>query len=297
MLGNVFGNTFGMIWNLLKIPLALLVLIIALFMLVYFGNVFYFKVFKGIRTSGTEHHRVNKEGLLKVLWYGIQTAAKDYCSRNIEYIPEQWTGLICMEGMPGMGKSTTAVWDAIMKKTEYPKMKVYTNMDVSFQDGSIDTWKDLMSNDNGPYGQFYILDELSSLMNARSWKDFDVNALDLITQSRKIRTRIAFTTQDFAMCDINLRRLTKEVWKPVTVMKSMCFVIKYKPQVNSEGKMEKKKFKGISYYRHNDNLRSCFDTRKQIGKLKREGFAPRESQIRAVEPNVNNIQISNKRKR
>lgn len=297
MLGNTINNVFGMIWDLLKIPLAIAGLILGIIALIYFGNVFYYKVFKGLKTSGTEHYRVHKDSIFKVLLNGLKVAAYDRCTRNIEHIPEGWTGLICVEGMPGMGKSTTAVWDTVMKRSEYPKLKVYTNMDVTFQDGAIETWKDLMNNENGEYGQIYILDELSSLMNARSWKDFDINALDLITQSRKIRTRIYYTTQEFQMCDINLRRLTKEVWKPITVMRSMCFVLRFKPKINSEGKVEKMKLKGISYYSHDNNLRNCFDTRKQIGKLKREGFAPRESQIRATEPTINNIQISNKRKR
>lgn len=297
MLGNVVNSTLSMVWNLVKIPLAIVGIILGIITLIYFGNVFYYKVVKGLKTTGTEHHRVHKDSIFKVLWNGLKVAAYDRCTRNIEHIPESWTGLICIEGMPGMGKSTTAVWDTVMKRSEYPKLKVYTNMDVKFQDGAIDSWKDLMSNDNGEFGQIYILDELSSILNSRSWKDFPIEALDLITQSRKIRTRICYTTQEFQMCDINLRRLTKEVWKPITVMRSMCFVLKFKPKVNSEGKVEKMKLKGISYYCHNDDLRNCFDTRKQIGKLKREGFAPRESQIRATEPTINNIQISTKKKR
>lgn len=297
MIGDVISGFFNMVWSILQIPVYIVLAITTAVMLIYFWHSFYWKVIKGCRTSGTEHYAVKKENIFQVIWYGLKQAAYDKATRNIEYIPEGWTGLICFEGMPGVGKSTTAVWDTITRKTEYPKLKVYTNMDVTFQDGSIDTWKDLMSHDNGEYGQIYILDELSSLMNARSWKDFDVNALDLITQSRKIRTRICFTTQEFNMCDINLRRLCKEVWRPVTLFKTICFVLKFKPKVNSEGKVEKMKFKGLSYYRQDEKLRNCFDTRKQIGKLKREGFAPRESQIRLTEPNKTNIEVVSKKKR
>lgn len=293
---NILKGFLGLVWNLLQIPIYILLGVLVTFTLVYLYHTIYWKM-KGCKTSGELHYAVKKEGLLSVLWYGIKQAAYDKCTRNIEYIPEKWTGLICVEGMPGTGKSTTAVWDAILKTNEYPKMKVYTNMDVTFQDGSIDTWKDLMRYNNQEYGQFYILDELSSLLNSRNFKDFPPEALDLITQSRKVRTRIAYTTQEFNMCDINLRRLTREVWRPITFMRTICFILKFQPKVNSEGKVEKMKFKGIEYYRQDEKLRNCFDTRKQIGRIKREGFAPRESQIRPVEGNVNNIEIINKKRR
>jgi hypothetical protein len=297
MFGNIINSVFGMFWDLLKFPLLIVGVFILIFLAVYAGNVFYFVKFKGCKTTGTEHYRPQKENLFKVLWYGIRQAAYDRSTRNIEFIPEGWTGLICFEGMPGAGKTTTAVWDTILKRSEYPKMKVYSNMDITFQDGSIDNWKQLMEYNNDEFGQVYVLDELSSLLNSRSFKDFPPDALDLITQSRKIRTRICYTTQDFQMVDINLRRLTKEVWKPITLLRTICFVLKYQPKVNSEGKVEKMKFKGITYYRHTEELRNCFDTRKQIGRIKKEGFAPREKQIRATEPTTNNIQISNKKRR
>lgn len=297
MLGNIITSTFNMIWSKLKLPLLIAIVLIIILLIIYFGNVLYYKLIKGCKTSGELHYAVKKESIFKVLWYGISKAAHDRCTRNIEFIPESWTGLICVEGMPGTGKSTSAVWDTILKQTEYPKLKVYTNMDVVFQNGSIDTWKDLMRYNNDEYGQIYILDELSSILNSRSWKDFPVEALDLITQSRKVRTRILYTTQDFQMTDINLRRLTKEVWKPITFLRTICFILKYQPKVNSEGKVEKMKFKGIEFYRQDDNLRNSFDTRKQIGKIKREGFAPRESQIRADNTNRTTIEINNKKRR
>lgn len=296
MLGNMIGNFFGMIWGLLKYPVYAILVLFIVFLAVYAFHTICWKL-KGCRTTGTMHYRIKKEGLLKVLWYGIKQAAYDKCTRNIEHIPESWTGLICVEGMPGTGKSTSAVWDAILKQNEYPKLKVYSNMDITFQDGSIDNWKSLMEYNNGEYGQIYILDELSSLLNSRSWKDFPPDALDLITQSRKVRTRILYTTQEFNMCDINLRRLTKEVWRPITAMRTICFVLRFQPKVNSEGKVEKMKFKGLTYYRQDEKLRSCFDTRKQIGRIKKEGFAPRESQIRPTEGNKTTIEVSNKKRR
>lgn len=296
MIGSAIKSVFNLIWNLAKIPLAILLIIITIIMIIYFGYMFYWVKIKKCKTSGEEHYRVKKENLFKVIRLGIKQATYDRATRNIEHIPERWTGLICVEGMPGTGKSTTAVWDSIVKKTEYPKMKIYTNMDVKFQNGSIDTWKDLMRYNNEEFGQIYILDELSSLLNARSWKDFPPEALDLITQSRKVRTRILYTTQDFKMTDINLRRLTREVWRPITAMRTICFILKYKPTINSEGKVEKMKLKGIDFYRQDKKLRDSFDTRKQIGRIKREGFAPRESQIRAVPTNTT-IEINEKKKK
>ena len=154
-----------------------------------------------------------------------------------------------------------------------------------------------MEYNNGEQGQIYILDELSSILNSRSWKDFPPDALDLITQSRKVRTRILYTTQEFAMTDINLRRLTREVWRPVTFLRTICFVIKYRPKINSDGKVEKTKLIGIEWYRQNKELRDCFDTRKQIGRIKREGFAPREKQIGRATDNKTTVEVNNKRRK
>lgn len=283
--GTIFksiGGVFMAILDLLKWPAIVIGAIIAIICLIYTGCGIYYYC-KGFRPTGTEHYKPAKEGILKVLWHGIKQAAYDRQTRNVEHIPEQWTGLFCIEGMPGTGKSTSAVQDAIMKRTEYPKLKTYSNMDITFQDGEIAKWQDLMTYNNEEYGQLYLLDEMATLLNSRSYKDFPPEALDLITQSRKVRTRILFTTQDFRMIDVNLRRLTRQIWRPITFMKTICIVLKYRPTVNSEGELEKKKLVGIDYYRQTPELRECFDTRKQIAVLKREGFAARSEQIRPGE--------------
>lgn len=284
--GTIFksiGGIFSAIFELLKLPLILAGILIALILLIYAGWEIYF-LCKGYKPTGTEHRRPKKEGIIKVFWHGIKQAAYDHRTRNVEHIPEQWTGLYCIEGMPGTGKSTSAVYDTIMKRTEYPKLKVYSNMDITFQDGSIDKWQDLMTYNNGELGQIYLLDEMATLLNSRAFSSFPPEALDLITQSRKIRTRILYTTQDFKMTDVNLRRLTRQVWHPITFMKTICIVLKYRPIINSEGELEKKKLLGIDIYRQTPELRECFDTRKQIAVLKREGFAERSEQIRPGQP-------------
>lgn len=297
MFGNIFSSVFSMFWDLLKFPLLIVGIFVLIFLAVYAGNVFYFVKFKGCKTSGTEHYRPQKENLFKVLWYGIRQAAYDRSTRNIEFIPENWTGVYMIEGMPGSGKTTSAVWDAILKRSEYPKLKVYSNMDITFQDGAIDTWNDIAEKDNGELGEIFLLDEIPTILNARGWKDTPPEAINLVTQSRKRRIRILGTCQDFNMCDINYRKLCKELWRPITILRTICFVLRYQPKMNSDGKVEKMKFKGVFYYRHTDDLRNCFDTSRQIQKLTKEGFAPRESQIRATESTTNNIQISNKKRR
>lgn len=297
MFGNVFSGFFNMIWDLLQIPLYIVLGITLILMAVYCWHSFYWKVIKKCKTTGELHYAVKKEGLLKVLWYGIKQATYDRATRNIEHIPESWTGVYMIEGLPGTGKTTSAVYDAILKRNEYPKIKVHTNMDVTFQDGPINSWKDIATYDNGLYGEIFILDEIPTLLNARAWKDTATEAIELVTQSRKRRVRIIGTCQDFNMCEINYRKLTKEVWKPITMMRTICFVLRYKPKINSEGTVEKMKLKGFFFYRQDDELRNCFDTRKQIKKLAKEGFAPRESQIKPTVSNKTNIEITNKKRR
>lgn len=300
-----FGSTIiksvykviGTLIELLKIPLLIVAVLIAIILIVYAGCELYYYL-KGYRPTGTEHYSPKKENIFKTLFLGIRQAAYDHRTRNIEHIPEQYTGLFCVEGMPGSGKSTSAVYDARKLKEEFPKIKVYTNMDVKFQDGEIAKWQNLMEYNNGENGQIYILDEIGTLLNSRNFASFPPEALDMCTQSRKIRTRILYTTQEFKFADITLRRLTREVWRPITIARTICILIKYKPVINSDGEIEKKKLKGIEIYRQTPELRECFDTRKQIAVIKRDGFAPRSEQIRPEgrkQKTENTIEIKQKK--
>lgn len=296
MFWNVVGNLLNSIWLLVKWPIIAFASIIIITILIYVLAVLYYKLIEKLKTSGTEHYYVEKENPIKVVIFGLIKAAKDYCTRNIEFLPEKNTGLYAVIGMPGTGKSTTAVWDTSMLKKEFPKMKIYTNMDVKFQDGEISNWKQVMEYNNAEYGQTYILDEIGSLLNSRNFKDFPPDMLDLITQSRKVRTRILYTAQDFKFVDINIRRLTKEIWQPITYMKTICFVLRYRPIMDADGNLEKKKFIGMKLYRQDDFIRDSFDTRKQIAILKRDGFVPRSEQIRP-ENEIKKLSLETKKKK
>lgn len=62
-------------------------------------------------------------------------------------------------------------------------------------------------------GLVLMLDEVGILMPARMWASFPVSLMMVLSQSRKLRLDLVYTSQDVEQVDAFLRRLTQWVWK------------------------------------------------------------------------------------
>jgi len=62
-------------------------------------------------------------------------------------------------------------------------------------------------------GLVLLLDEVGILMPARMWASFPVSLMMVLSQSRKLRLDLIYTSQDVEQVDAFLRRLTQWVWK------------------------------------------------------------------------------------
>lgn len=64
---------------------------------------------------------------------------------------------------------------------------------------------------NAPANTIILIDEISTVLNARSWKDFNVNLLFQLLQCRKEHKELVCTAQRFAHVDKLIRDITAEV--------------------------------------------------------------------------------------
>lgn len=104
-------------------------------------------------------------------------------------------GLHLIVGEQGSGKTITLVYLLMKYKKQFPNMKIRTNMNYLYEDGHIESWRDLVFINNGIYGQIDVLDEIQNWFNSLESKDFPVEMFSEISQQRKQRKAIFGTSQ------------------------------------------------------------------------------------------------------
>lgn len=181
--------------------------------------------------------------------------------------------LIC--GEQGSGK-TTSVVDLLLNKwkQQYPYLKIYTNLDYKYEDGRIEHWKDLLSEErsNGVYGVVNVIDEISSWFSSLQSKDFPPEMLGEISQQRKQRKVILGTAQVFGRVAKPIREQTSLVYLPFTIAGCLTVVRVSKPIYYDEATFTFKKYIRTYFFVHTPELRNSFDTYKRIKNYSEQGF-------------------------
>jgi hypothetical protein len=67
--------------------------------------------------------------------------------------------------------------------------------------------------EDGGRGLVLLIDEVGILMPARFWQSFPIDLIYTLSQSRKMRLDLVYTSQDIEMVDSMLRRLTQWVYR------------------------------------------------------------------------------------
>lgn len=116
-------------------------------------------------------------------------------------------GVWCYVGLYGNGKTLSMVTEAYRLKNKF-KYNVYSNCAVTFQDGTIERWQDLLS---VPPHSVILLDELPNLLDNYAFKSMPDNLFSLLSQNRKIDIRIMATAQVFDDSVKKFRTLTRYV--------------------------------------------------------------------------------------
>lgn len=184
-------------------------------------------------------------------------------------------GLHLMCGEQGSGKST-AVVDLLLNRwsKRYPFLKIYTNMDYKHENGAIEHWENLMSEDrnNGVYGVVNVIDEISGWFSSLQSKDFPPEMLREISQQRKQRKVILGTAQIFGRVAKPIREQTSFVYLPFTIAGCLTIVRVSKPIYYDDENFTFKKFIKTYFFVHTPFIRDSFDTYKKIAEYKKSGF-------------------------
>ena len=191
------------------------------------------------------------------------------------------SGLHLIVGGQGSGKTITTVFLLIMYKEMFPDIKIRTNMGYAYEDGAIEDWRDVVFCNNGVKGQIDVLDEIQNWFNSMESKDFPPEMLQEVCQQRKQRKMIIGTSQVWGRVGKPIREQVKYVYKPFTIFGALTIVRKYLPEVNTDGEIEKLKYRDCFFFVHDDKIRNAYDTYKAIKSMSLKGFKPRSEQLSA----------------
>lgn len=114
------------------------------------------------------------------------------------------SGIYIYCGLFGMGKTYSAVRDIIPLKQQ--GFSVYSNFGLTFQDGFLKSWKDILSI---PPNSVIFIDEISDTFNNRSWAKMPRQIFTYFVQNRKMNIRIVCTAQCFDEVDKSIRTKAK----------------------------------------------------------------------------------------
>ena len=247
------------------------VLILLAGMIISFFCQFIYLRTKGYKLKGSIP-KVKKPGILKRLLIQFPNRlAKDIYNREPLEFNEYGLHLFC--GEQGSGK-TTAVVELIQRwKQRYPAMKVITNMDMKGEDKRLTHWRDILDYSNDIYGTAVVIDEIQAWFSSNESKNFPPEMLAEISQQRKQRKAIVGTAQVFSRVAKPIREQTHYIYLPMTLFGCLTIVRKTKREYWDDEKQRFRKYCGIYFFVHTDEIRNAFDTYKKIERYSKSGFS------------------------
>lgn len=261
-----------MLLSFLKLVLIVLspVLVMIAGMLISFFTQFIYLRFKGYRLKGLIP-KVKKAGIIKRLLIQFPNRlAKDLYNRDPKEFQEYGLHLFC--GEQGSGKTTAAVELIQRWRQRYPAMKVISNMDLKGEDKRLSHWRDILNYNNDIYGTAVVIDEIQSWFSSNESKNFPPEMLAEISQQRKQRKAIIGTAQVFSRVAKPIREQAAYIYLPMTIFGCLTIVRKTKREYWDDDKQRFKRYCGIYFFVHTDEIRNAFDTYKKIERYSRTGF-------------------------
>lgn len=276
----------------IKIILLILFVLILIPYLYYF---FYYYIKKGVRLKKSSSTYKKRPLFLRLFIDLPKVFMYDFMTRDPDAFSDY--GVHIIAGKQGSGKTLTMTYLLQEYKKKYPKVKIKTNYNYTFEDSAITHWRDIISSDNGIYGEIDAIDELQNWFSSMQSKDFPPEMLQEVTQQRKQRKIIIGTSQVFNRLSKPLREQTYLLYEPHTFAGCFTVVLKYEPVISADSSVSKeKKFRGIFCFVHNKELRDCYDTYKKIEKLAEDGFVPSPFKDDSIVVNFSNFDSKNNKK-
>lgn len=174
------------------------------------------------------------------------------------------------KGYQGSGKTLSMVKYAFDVQKKYPECHIFSNIKINglknyhLLVSDIDV-KNALEFQNGSRGVLVLLDEAHLYFNKKSGIPLDV--LTSISQQRKDRRRIVFSSQIWEELDISLRKQVKEI------VSCRCLFHKFQLNTIFDGESLHWDARLSSYsankiytflFKHNDLLYNSYDTRQKI---------------------------------
>lgn len=183
-------------------------------------------------------------------------------------------------GEQGSGKTVAMIHFIKQIMERNPACKLSSNIDISFQDGRINDWTDILNTNNGKYGQIVVLDEIQNWFSSNESKNFPPAMLSEITQQRKQRKIVVGTAQVFNRIAKPIREQITMIYKPLTVCGCFTIVRVYRPKASStNGDLEKLHLVKTYCFVHDDEIRNSFDTLEKVKRVSVVGFQDRDKQL------------------
>lgn len=179
------------------------------------------------------------------------------------------TGSVVWKGYQGSGKTLSLIKYAFDMKKEFPNCKIYSNVilcDIDYTYISNDfILNEALTYQNGANGVLIVLDEAHLYFNKKDGIPLDV--LTCISQQRKDRRRLCFTSQIWEELDISLRKQVKEVVNCKNIFKKIQINTVYDGESISydklKGEWTANKLR-TEIFKHNDKLYNKYDTRQKV---------------------------------
>ncbi len=239
---------------------------------------FYYKYVKKIEIPKKEFiSKVKRVSFIKRLFIDFpKQFVLDMLTKN----PNEFGlyGFHLFVGEQGSGKTVATAEFLRRIKQKYPLCQIATNFEYKKEDSQINSWKDLVFNNNGVYGQVDVVDEVQNWFSCNQSKDFPPEMIQEITQQRKQRKIFIGTTQRFERMAKPLREQVNYLYYPVTIAGCLTIVKVCKPSVDAEGQITKLKGARFYFFVHDKEIRDSFDTYHKIKKQAEAGFYDNKSE-------------------
>lgn len=198
-------------------------------------------------------------------------------------------GLHIYVGLFGKGKTISMVHQAYGIAKRYPQVKIYTNIKLlNFPKHTeiiqLTNYNQII---NAPGNSVFLIDEISTLFQSRSWANFPMPLLSQLLQVRKNRKMILGTAQRFTHVDKLIRDVTYSVIDCNCHFKRFNTTTWYLAE-----DWENKNVMNIptpyeyGAFVQSDKLRNQYDTYELIDNFKKDGFLSSEEIINRQGSNV-----------
>jgi len=196
----------------------------------------------------------------------------------------KYQGVTAYDGLPGSGKTYSLAeigCEAIDRGRE-----VFSNDGFSLAGSKIyGGWEEFVSVwvyarscvERGKQGPVVLLDEAPTYFNARRWQEFPDVLLYELTQIRKNGAELHWSTVDWMMTDVTLRRLTFWTWECRALAGRL--LVKERWPTRERRKADDRR-RERRFYRVRNDIAHAYDTMSKVAGLHQNLTVPDELRLR-----------------